>query len=141
MTTSISLIAGNVIGVLGRVIAAVGGFRRRTIAPGLSADDELHHALARILRRRRITACVVALASGLFLVGINFLRNPSVEDQTLLPAAVLWAAVLILLMLMVILALTDLRAVGRIRKELQKRVSQQFRQSFCGPGAGEDHPR
>lgn len=132
-----TLIAGNIVGVAGVIIA--GYYALRTVkGPGnLPAADPLHSALRRLRRRRRRTAVVMAMVAGLFLVGINLLHRSRLDGRTIYLAFALWSTVMILLVVMVVFALMDLRAVEQVRNELQTRLNQQFRETVIG-GSSDD---
>ena len=128
-----TLIAGNIVGVAGLIIAGYYALRTVKMPGNLSAADPLHAALRRLRRCRRRTAVVMAVVAGLFLAGINLLHHSRLDGRTIYPAFALWSTVMILLVIMVVFALMDLRAVEQVRNELQTRLNQQFRETVIGP--------
>ena len=124
---SASIILVNLVGVAGLLLAAYVFLRPGNVAP-LALGGDLRRRLARIIRRRRITASLMALIAVLFLIGINFLHRLPVYATTLL-----WLVVLLLLMAVLILAYLDLRNLRRIRDELQEQIDQQIHAAFGRP--------
>jgi len=126
-----SLVVGNIFGVTGLIIAARYLLRPGKIPPTLDGSDELYVAFRRLLRRRRITAALMAVAAGLFLLAINLLHG--LRDPTWAAICLaIWLVILLLVFVLLVLAFIDLRTLTRIRNELRRRVGQHLDEVFGG---------
>jgi len=130
MNLSITLV--NLLGVAGLILAGYILLRPGTIA-ALTLREDLHRRLTRVIRRRRMTAGLMAAIALLFLIGVNFLHRLTVYATTLL-----WLAVLLMLIAVLLLAYIDLRSLRRIRDDLQEQIDQQIHTALR-PQALQDH--
>lgn len=120
-----SVIAGNVFGVVGLIAGVYYFLRSGRIPTKIRGIDDLREAFEKLLRRRRVTAVVMIVIAVLFLIGINLIDRLGPWETV-----AVWSAVLGLLIVLLVLAFIDLRALGAIRDQLQQRVKQHIKEAF-----------